>query len=156
MWRKGGRVTMHSSLHSDKRRGADRVQKGPPTRLIKPLRHHRPVSFAALTVRLFNILYLGNLIFCSLQTYWGQCHRGTTWSYFDSFWFESYFRSINSISLMQQKHLQKVYGLHRLKQGDALSHWMGHNSHALLYGVGHTEVTAFSESGCTICCCIYS
>lgn len=50
---------MHSSLHSDKRRGADCVQKGPPTRLIKPLRHHRPVSFAALTVRLFNILYMG-------------------------------------------------------------------------------------------------
>lgn len=49
---------MHFSLHIDKRRGVDHVQKGPPTRLIRPLRRHGPVSFASLTLTLFNMLYM--------------------------------------------------------------------------------------------------
>lgn len=52
---------MHFSLHSDKRRGVDQVEKGPPTRLIELLRLYRLVSFASLTLRLLNVLCMGIL-----------------------------------------------------------------------------------------------
>lgn len=54
---------MHFSLHSDKKKEVDHVQRGPPACLIKPLRRHRPVSFASLTMTLFNRLFIANQYF---------------------------------------------------------------------------------------------
>lgn len=76
MWRQSGRATVHFSLHSDKRRGVGHIQKGPPTRLIKLLRCRGPVSFASLTLRQFNTLYMKHLTFYSQRTYWSQFDVG--------------------------------------------------------------------------------